>query len=235
MRYLVARYAAMNITWQGVDRFEDYPDGRALLKEIGVALKDLDPYQHPRSSGARMTSSPLLDDGWRTTSLTQTADDAVGAIEHQLFPVPFVNLDFGARIAGREDRPDDVDADTFRHRLWNATMDGQYVTTNTVGAAAWTSPGVKAMTAWFDFFADTRHWELEPYFDVDGGRALALEGTEYVVYVENPGPVELNVEKHGYDIYWVNPADGEASKARSSRASISPASRPTALTTGCCT
>ena len=64
VRYLVARYAPMNVTWQGVDRFEDYPDGRALLKEIGVALKDLDPYQHPRSSGARITSSPLLDDGW---------------------------------------------------------------------------------------------------------------------------------------------------------------------------
>ena len=44
------------------------------------------------------------------------------------------------------------------------------------------------MTVWFDFFSDTRHWELEPYFDVDGGRALALEGIEYVVYVEKPGP-----------------------------------------------
>jgi len=55
---------------------------------------------------------------------------------------------------------------------------------------------------WFDFFSDTRHWELEPYFDVDGGRPLALEDTEYVVYVAQPGPVELTVEKHGYDVYW---------------------------------
>jgi hypothetical protein len=29
IRYMVGRYAAMNVTWQGVDRFEDYADGRA--------------------------------------------------------------------------------------------------------------------------------------------------------------------------------------------------------------
>jgi hypothetical protein len=43
------------------------------------------------------------------------------------------------------------------------------------------------MTAWFDFFSRTRHWELRPYFDVDGGRCIALEGVEYIVYVEKPG------------------------------------------------
>ncbi len=202
-RYLVARYCAMNITWQGVERFEDYADGRALLQEIGSALKEFDPYQHPRSSGARLTSSPLLDDGWQNFVTIQTPDDAIPSIEHQIFPVPFVNVDFG--------REGEIDAATFRHRLWNATMDGQYVT---YAGKSLDAPGLKAMTAWFNFFDDTRHWELEPYFDVNGGRALALEGTEYIVYVEHPGPVELSVEKHGYDVFWVNPADGESLKAK---------------------
>jgi hypothetical protein len=203
VRYLVARYAAMDVTWQGFDRFEDYPDGRAVLKEIGATLKELDPYQHPRSSGAAVTSSPLIDDGWQDYVTLRTADDAIPSIEHQIFPAPFVNLDFG--------REGEIDANTFRHRLWNATMDGQYVT---YAGKSLDAAGVKAMSAWFTFFDDTRHWELEPYFDVNGGRALALEGTEYVVYVEHPGPVELNVEKHGYDVYWVNPADGESIKAK---------------------
>src|SRR6185369_2853169 len=70
------------------------------------------------------------------------------------------------------------------------------------------------MTVWYEMLAETRHWELEPYFDVDGGRAVALEDVEYIVYIEKPGPIELTVEKHGYDIYWVNPADGETSKAK---------------------
>jgi hypothetical protein len=55
----------------------------------------------------------------------------------------------------------------------------------------------------------SRYWELEPYFDVDGARAIALEGVEYIVYVEKPGLVELTVEKHNYDVTWMNPATGE--------------------------
>jgi hypothetical protein len=70
------------------------------------------------------------------------------------------------------------------------------------------------MTAWFDFMAGNRYWELEPYFDVDGGRAIALEGVEYIVYVEKPGPVEVTVEKHGYDVAWINPATGERIKEK---------------------
>jgi hypothetical protein len=62
--------------------------------------------------------------------------------------------------------------------------------------------------------APTRHWELEPYFDVDGGRALALEGVEYLVYVEKPGPVEMDVEKHSYEIVWIDPADGTVIKKK---------------------
>ena len=203
VRFVVARYAAMNVTWQGLDRFEDYADGRALTKEIGLALKELDPYQHPRTSGAAVTSTALLDDGWMTFAMQGTVNDSLASIEHQLYPVPFIALgDSGSPAA---------DADTIRHRLWNATMNGQYAA---LANDATSAAGAKAMTAWFDFLADTRHWELEPYFDVDGGRAVALEDVEYVVYIEKPGPVELTVEKHGYDIYWVNPADGESTKAK---------------------
>jgi len=204
IRYLVGRYGGMHVTWQGVEYFEDYPDGRALLKEIGLLLKELDTFHHPRSSGAHVTSAPLLDDGWEDYAAYGTADDQVGAIEHQLFAVPFVNLDFG--------REGGMDAAALRRRLWNATMDGQYVTYN--GAGDVNSPGAKAMTAWFDILSSTRHWELEPYFDVDGGRALALEDTEYLVYLENPGPIELTVEKHGYDVYWCNPIDGEVTRSK---------------------
>jgi hypothetical protein len=198
VRFMVARYAAFAVTWEAAGRFEDDLDARAQLAEIGAALKDLDPYQHPRTSGARQTSTPLLDDKWMDFASQGAFDDSLGAIEHQLYAVPFVNQGLG--------REGDIDADTFRHRLWNATMDGQYVT----GGPALNSPGAKAMTAWFEFMSGTRYWELEPYFDVDGGRAVALEDIEYVVYVEKPGPVELTVEKHGYEVYWVNPIDGTA-------------------------
>ena len=217
VRYLVGRYAAMNVTWQGVESFESIVDGRAIMKDLGGWLKDADPYQHPRTSGARITSAPLLEDHWMDFASYGTADDNVGAIEHQLYPVPFVNLEFGREDSGAgKTGPNDVDTATFRHRLWNATMDGQYVTYANTGSGAQyvNSPGARQMTVWFDVLSDTRHWELEPYFDVDGGRAVALEDVDYLVYVEKPGPVELIVEKHGYDVLWINPIDGEITRQK---------------------
>ncbi len=228
IRYLVARYAALNITWQGVHEWETYTDGKALMKEIGLALKKLDPFGHPRSCDSLTTSSGLAGDQWMQYVAYQSADNQLGSIEHQLYPAPFVQLrpayeDSGAGKA----HPQHVDFDTFRKRLWNSTMDGQYPTFGNTGTydgrkipfnvKYLDSPGARAMTAWFNFFDDTRHWELEPYFDVDGGRALALEGVEYVIYVEKPGPVEVAVEKHGYDVRWFNPANGEFIAAKKFR------------------
>ena len=37
---MVARYAAFNVTWQGLEEFEDYADGRALLKELGLRSQE---------------------------------------------------------------------------------------------------------------------------------------------------------------------------------------------------
>lgn len=225
VRYVVARYAAMHVTWQGVQEFEEYQDGRALLKEIGELLVRLDPYQHPRSTHTVATSGPLAGDGWMNHLLYQSADDPLGAIEHQIYALPQVNAEFAYEDSGAgKSHPHHVDTDAFRRRLWNATMNGQYPVfgnTGTYGGRRFPveakyldSPGARQMTAWFDFFSRTRHWELEPYFELEGGRALALEGVEYIVYVEKPGPVEIVVERHGYDVAWFNPRTGEFVKQK---------------------
>ena len=85
---MVARYAAFNITWQGLGEFEDYADGRALLKELGLDLKKLDPYQHPRSSNAKITSSPLLADGWMDYVIEGSQDDR-GRAQWSISSIPF--------------------------------------------------------------------------------------------------------------------------------------------------
>lgn len=186
IRYVIGRYAPLNITWQGVMEFEDYRDSRPLLKEVGLALKKYDSYNHPRSSNARITSSPLLPDGWMDFVITNSTDDQLGSIEHQLNNVPFIGI-------------------TTADHLWNTTMDGQYpvIRGDAHGMAK----------AWFDFIADTRHWELEPYFDVDNSRCVALDGIEYINYITGSAPVEVEVEKHGYDIVWFNPLNGETVEA----------------------
>lgn len=207
LRYLTSRFGGLNVTWQGLREFEN-ENGRELLKEIGLGLKKYDPYNHPRSSGAAMTSSPLTSDGWMNFLTYGTLNTDLGAIEHQVYPNPSVNM---AEVKGA--------AAERRHALWNATMNGQYI-----GLA---QPGdLQPFRVWQEFFADTRFWELEPHFDVDGGRAVALirdfgrlaettldederEGVEYIVYVEKPGPVEVGVIKHNYDVEWFDPTSGE--------------------------
>ena len=216
-RYVAGRYAAMDVTWQVVEEFEGEIDARPLLNEFGRALKLADPYLHPRTAGARLTSAPLLDDGWMDFAAYGSANDSVAAVEHQLYPVPFVSLSVGREDSGAgKSGPDDVDAATFRHRLWNATMDGQYVTYANTGSGPQylDSAGAKAMTVWYDLLAGTRHWELEPFFDVDNGRGLALEDVDYLIYIEKPGPLEVIVAKHGYDAFWIDPANGETIKKK---------------------
>jgi hypothetical protein len=221
LRYLVARYSSFHITWQLTQEFEEYEQGRALLKEMGMYLKTIDPFAHPRTTHTIATSAPLLPDGWMDHVLYQSSSAALGSIEHQLYAVPFVNAEFGYENSGAgASHPHHVDPAEFRRRLWNSFMNGQYPTygnTGTYGGAKvpadlkhLDSAGAKAMSVWFDFVATTRYWELEPYFELDGGRAMALPGTEYIVYVEKPsGPIEVRMERHGYDVKWLNPITGE--------------------------
>ncbi len=211
LRYLVARYAPMNIIWQGIESFDNRADARLLMKEYGDLLKRFDPYVHPRSTVGGASSSSLTGDQWMSFFSYESADTALGAVEHQLYPAPGVNA---ARI---------TDPAEFRHALWNATMNGQY--------PSMTPPNdetAKVLTAWFTIMNDTRHWELEPHFDVDGARAIALEipdedrpeeneaeGIEYLVYVEKPnGPVEVGVRRHNYNVRWIDPATGEETRLK---------------------
>ena len=237
VRYIASRLAGYNLTWQIAQNFEQYTDGRNLMKEFGLLLKKHDPYNHPRTAHAQRTSGPLQPDGWQTYLTYQSSQDGVGAIEHQLYAEPQVNAEFAYEDSGAgKEAANHVDFDTFRKRLWNTTMNGQYPVfgnTGTVGAGKLPvtdkfldSPGAKAMAAWQEFFANTRYWELEPFFNVDGGRALALErvfgegedeegeGIEYIVYVENPRLIEVGVRKHTYQVYWFNPATGEKIKGK---------------------
>jgi hypothetical protein len=202
--YALSRLAAFDVMWNGIEAWENYDDGRALLNEIAGYLKDLDPYQHLSTTRTLATSAPLMDDGWMGVRSYQTSDDAIGGVEQQVYQDPAIN-NFSAT---------DTSADAFRHHLWNATMDGQYP----AGVVPDEASGA-AMKAWHEFMASTRHWELEPFFDVDNGRGLQLEGVDYVIYVEHPylehpGPVTVTVEKHGYDAEWIDPATGAHTKIK---------------------
>ncbi len=195
LRYLIARYSSLNITWQGIAHFEDDPGSRNLLKEFGEALKQYDVYRHPRSSDARVSSSPLLPDGWMNYLIEASPHPEVGAVEHQFTQQPQIHV-----ITA-------TDADTFRHELWNCTTNGEYPAVSY--ASLQNERNRRALQIWAKIVTNTRHWELEPYFDVSGARAVGLEDVEYLAYAQTPGIVEITFTKHKYNPLWINPITGE--------------------------
>jgi uncharacterized protein DUF5060/uncharacterized protein DUF4038 len=195
IRYLVARYGGLNVTWQGIEHFEDIPNSRALLKELGALLQKYDAFQHPRSTDARVSSSPLLLDGWMNYLIEASPHPEVGAVEHQFTQEPEIHV-----VTASE-------PDSFRRELWNCTTNGEYpsVSYESLQNAA----NVRAVQTWFKVVSGTRHWELEPYFDVSGARAVGLAEVEYLAYAETPGIIEITLPKHKYNPEWVNAATGE--------------------------
>ena len=145
-------------------------------------------------------------------------DGNVGAIEHQLYAVPFVNQAIGG-----------ADAAALRHNLWNATMDGQYPT-----LAASAPDGRQSHERMVRHPLCHAPLGTGTLLRCGWRPRLALEDTEYLVYIEKPGPLELSVEKHGYDVLWINPADGASVRKKFSGDHFTPR-RPTIRTIGCCT
>ncbi|MDQ2775019.1 MAG: DUF5060 domain-containing protein [Acidobacteriota bacterium] len=211
IRYLVARYGGLNVTWQGIEHFEDVVGSRELLKGIGEELKQDDTYDHPRSTDARDTSSPLLADGWMDYLIEASPHPELAAVEHQFTEAPEIHI-------VRATAPDD-----FRHELWNCTTNGEYPS---VSYEALQNPAnVKALQVWHRVISDTRHWEFEPYFDVDGARAVGLMEVGFIAYAQTPGILEITLERHKYNPVWVNPIDGEEIPLKDYRGEV--LSRPT--------
>jgi hypothetical protein len=215
VRYLCARYAGLNVTWQGIERFEDIPGARALLKDLGSLLQKYDGFQHPRSTDARVSSSPLLPDGWMNFLIEASSYPGLAAVEHQFTEQPEIHVITTA------------DPDAFRHELWTSTTNGEYPSVSADSLK--NEANLKAIQTWVKVLADTRHWELEPYFDVDGARAVGLEEVEYLAYAQTPGIVEITLPKHKYNPQWVNPITGEEIPLKDYKGEVF--SRPTPDTT----
>lgn len=211
VRYLVARYGGLNVTWQGIEHFENVPNGRALLQDLNASLKKYDGFEHPRSTDARDSSSPLVQDGWMNYLIEAVPDPQFGAVEHQFSQRPEIHV-----INATE-------PDAFRYELWDSTTNGEYPSVSYQSIS--NEANARAVRAWHEVMSDTRHWELEPYFDVDGARALGLDEVEYLAYAGKPGIVEINLPKHKYNPVWINPITGEQIPLKDYRGEIF--SRPT--------
>lgn len=191
-RYVIARYAARNITWVMLDQFEKYDHAHELLREMAGYLDD-DPFHHLRTAGSAVTSGTFADEKWMNFRSYGPSDLVASVVEDQIYPKPAVR-----EVRGDSD-------DDFRHDLWNTTASGAYPETATKDMAT-----VKYIQVWRQLMGDARFWDEEPFFDAEGARGIALPDTEYVLYVEKPGPVTVHLErKHKWSGEWINPLTGE--------------------------
>lgn len=216
LRYVIARFGGLNATWQGIEHFDDLAGSRGLLRDMGLFLKQYDGFRHPRSSDARVSSSPLLADGWMNFVLEASPRPELGAIEHQFTTAPSVHIISTSEPAG------------FRHELWNATTNGQYITVPY--EALRNEANAKAVETWYKLISDARFWEYEPFFDSSGGRSVAVDGrkdpnaeidfVECLTYAQTPGIVEVTLPRHKYNPYWINPATGEEIPLKDTRTEV---------------
>jgi len=54
LRYVLARYDAFNVDWEIAGSFEGAAGGRNIIRELGVALRRYDPYNHPAVAARRL-------------------------------------------------------------------------------------------------------------------------------------------------------------------------------------
>jgi Domain of unknown function (DUF5060)/Protein of unknown function (DUF4038) len=212
VNYLIARYGALNVCWQGLQAFDKRIGSRDTLRSIAAILKKSDTYHHPLSTDTTAISSTILPDGWANYLVEASPQPDVGAIEHQLTTVPIIHVVNATEPAA------------FRRELWQATMNTEYPS---VSFAALQRPeNVAAIKAWMKVMAGVRHWDNEPYFDVDGGTSMGVDEAEYVLYAPKPGHVEVSLPKHKYQPYWLNPINGETIDVKDYKGEVFSAETP---------
>ena len=207
IQYVCSRYAAYSVTWQMLLEWESHDSGARVAADLAAAVAKHDPYSHPKSTGATVTSAPLAEDEWPDYITQNRVEPSLASIEYETQRAPFVNTGVGAG----------ADAAGTRRQAWSAATRGHYITLADSGGAV-DSPAAEAMSHLAGFFSQSRYFDLQPHYRVVGGSALALQrvpfreerpvGIEYVVYAERPGLIELVMPKQEYSVSWYNPSDG---------------------------
>ena len=199
------RYAS---PWQSLLEWESHPSGAALAEEVGKSVAKHDPYKHPKSTGATVTSAPLFEDGWQDYLIQNRVDPALAAIEYESHPSPFVNTGVGVGAT----------TEIARKQAWGAAMRGHYVTLSDSGASA-ESPAARQMAVWRD--SSRRFALFRPPTSLQGRRRGRSGPPAVPRWSENPMGVAINglspnsrgrsnswMPRHEYKVSWYDPSNG---------------------------
>ena len=209
-RYLIARYAAYNITYNLFGELQEFgADYLHVAADYGELTRTWDPYDHLLTSHTvgelepALANQPWLDYIMLQRSTTETSD-------YLDYGKPVVNAEY----EGYEDAParHASDADTIRSMMWDIRMREGYFVYESWGNSV-QSAGARYSSLANSFFRNrTRFWRLEfnpGLFKEQPG--LADPGSEYVIYLPEGGnvSVDLTGTTDTLAVEWYNPRTGE--------------------------
>jgi chitodextrinase len=209
-RYLIARYAAYNVTWNLFGEVQEFgANYLTIADDYGNLTRQKDPYNHLLST--HTCGDPAADfcnRAWvdyimlqRPTNVTQ---NWLG------YNKPVVNTEYGGyegfQVTGEQLRP----------MIWDVRMRGGYFVyeiwidgINSTGATycKWNNK----------FFQErTKYWLLEYHPELFSSRpGLADPATEYVIYLSAGGNITVNLSAASgtLNVEWFNPRTGVATAA----------------------
>jgi hypothetical protein len=209
-RYLIARYAAYNITYNLFGQIQEFGSNYlTIANDYGQLTRTWDPYNHLLTTHTvgdlepAFANQPWLDYITLPLSTTETSD-------YLGFGKPVINAEYG----GHED--EQVTGEALRPLIWDVRMRGGYFVYESWGNDL-QSTGAQYAKLNNLFFRDrTRFWLLEYHPELFGGTpGLADPGQEYVVYLPSGGSVtvDLSAVSETLDVEWYNPRTSEFTPA----------------------
>jgi hypothetical protein len=205
-RYLIARYAAYNVTWNLFGEADEFGSSwESIVNDYGTLTRRFDPYRHPITT--HLTGGPpstLVGRPWYDYIMLQLGTESTS--EYLAFSKPVVNAEYG----GYEEFQ--VDAEGLRPLLWDVRMRGGYPVYESWGNDP-QSAGAAYTALVNRFFRDrTKFWLLEYHPERFGGRpGLANPNQEYVVYLPAGGTVTVDLSgvSGALTAEWYNPRTGD--------------------------
>lgn len=235
VRYCIARYSAYNVQWivSGEYTEESVPSEYSYHGDV---VEQYDPYEHPISihpSGGESNSAHYAEfSGWLDYIMQQIRliPDSVNAkiIEDRSYNILVANDEFGYEGPTDPSSPyyayNNLTADQVRKRAWAIVLGGGYFTYGNkytytgkeliIKLDELNSPGAQYMTYLSDFMNSVKYYNMEPHNEwvSEGNYCLANPDSEYVIYLQNGGSVEVDMSSATQVFFasWYDPKTGNS-------------------------
>ncbi len=215
VHYVVARYAAYNITWTVSGEYDEAGDKRAYAA-VGNLIKQLDPYNHPVTiqPSADGSSAEFAGNDWLDYIAEQVKSNWHDAIlRDRQYNKPVVNEEYG--YAGK------VSAQDVVRGAWSIVTAGGFftagfLTTYAPDKGGWDLnaylPEAQALGFLRNVLEKLPWWEMEPHDELlTRGYCLAKPGEVYLAYIPGGGTFGLRSPGDAtYQVAWLDPFNASA-------------------------